>query len=115
VRLSIQNMSLKDQRTEELLKHLAAEFLQRESNRQSLVTVTGIELYDKRTKANILITVFPEHKQFEALDFVRRKRSEFREYIKDHARIQRLPSIDFAIDMGEKNRQRIDEISNTGK
>jgi ribosome-binding factor A len=56
-------MSLKDQKIEELLKHLAAEFLQRESNRQSLVTVTGIELYDKRSKANILITVFPEEKQ----------------------------------------------------
>jgi 3-deoxy-D-arabino-heptulosonate 7-phosphate (DAHP) synthase len=73
-------MSLKDQKIEELLKHLAAEFLQRESNRQSLVTVTGIELYDKRTKANILITVFPEAKQEAALDFARRKRSEFEIY-----------------------------------
>lgn len=106
-------MSLKDQRIEDLLKRLAAGFLQRESNRQSLVTVTGIELFDKRKRANILITVFPEDKEESALEFTRRKRSEFRGYIKEHARIQRLPSIDFAIDMGEKNRQRIDEISNS--
>jgi ribosome-binding factor A len=104
-------MSIKDLKTEELLKHLAAEFLQRESNRQSLVTVTGIELYDKRSKARILITVFPEDKQEAALDFARRKRSEFRDYLKKHARIHRLPQIDFDIDLGEKNRQRIDRIS----
>ncbi|MBX4198277.1 ribosome-binding factor A [Candidatus Parcubacteria bacterium] len=106
-------MSLKDQKIEERLKHLAAEFLLRESNRQSLVTVTGIELYERRSKARILITVFPEEKQEAALEFARRKRSEFRDFIKEHARMQRLPSVDFAIDFGEKNRQRIDEISNT--
>ena len=46
------------------------------------------------------------------LAFAKRKRSEFREYLKKHSALQRLPTVDFEIDYGEKNRQRIDEISN---
>ncbi|MES2437164.1 MAG: ribosome-binding factor A [Patescibacteria group bacterium] len=100
------------QKVEETLMHLAAEFLQRESNRISLITVTGIKLADRYTKAVILLSVLPDHKAPEALDFVRRKRSEFKEYIKKHSKLQRLPLVDFEIDYGEKNRQRIEEISN---
>ena len=105
--------SIKDQRTEELLKHLAAQFLQRESNRLSLVTVTGIVLGYKLETATILITVLPEEKETEALEFARRKRTEFRQYVKENSRIHRIPFFDFEIDYGERNRQRIDEISNT--
>lgn len=104
-------MSIKDNRAEEVLKHLAAEFLQRESNGISLMTVTGVSLMNKRTKAIILFTVLPEHKAPEALDFANRKRNEFRDYVKKHARMQKLPQFHFAIDFGEKNRQRIDELS----
>ncbi len=101
------------QKIEETLMHLAAEFLQRESNRISLITVTGISLTNKFTKAVILLSVLPDHKAPEALDFVRRKRSEFKEYIKEHSKLQRIPLVDFEIDFGEKNRQRIEEISTT--
>jgi ribosome-binding factor A len=104
--------SIKDLRTEEQLKHLAADFLQRESNRQSLVTVTGVILGHKLETAKILITVLPEDKEEVALDFARRKRTEFREYVKENSKLHRIPFFDFEIDFGEKNRQRIDEISN---
>lgn len=105
-------MNIKDQRTEDLLKKLAAQFLQRESNHQSLVTVTGVELGHKLAFATILITVLPEDKSEDALEFAKRKRSEFRHFVKENSRIHRIPRFDFAIDFGEKNRQRIDEISN---
>jgi ribosome-binding factor A len=101
----------KEQKTEELLMHLAMEFLQRESNNTSLVTVTGIRLTDKMSKATILLSVFPEDKQAEALDFAKRKRTQFKEYVKEHAKMRVLPFVDFEIDFGEKNRQRIDELS----
>lgn len=101
----------KEEKTAELIRHLAADFLQAESNGSSLVTVTRVELANRLTKAIILISVLPEEKQTEALDFARRKRSEFREYVKKHAKIGRIPLFDFEIDYGEKNRQRIEAIS----
>ena len=104
-------MSLRDERAEEFIKHLAAEFLQRESNGMSLITVTNVQLYNKRTRARILFTVLPEHKQPEAVDFANRKRNDFKDYVKKNARLQKLPQFEFAIDLGEKNRQRIDELS----
>lgn len=102
----------KEVKTENLIRELAAAFLQHESNGSSLITVTRVSLTDRLTKAIILISVLPEDKQDEALDFVRRKRAEFKEYVKKHAKIGRIPLFDFAIDFGEKNRQRIDELSN---
>lgn len=101
----------KEEKTEQLIRQLAADFLHRESNKSSLVTVTGVQLSDRLTKATILISVLPESKQQEALDFARRKRAEFKEYVKSHAKIGRIPLFDFEIDYGEKNRQRIEEIS----
>lgn len=103
----------REAKLEEIIKIAAAEFLQRESNRLSLITVTRVTMSDKLTKATILVTVLPEDRQEEAREFIRRNRSAFREYLKTHTRLQRLPLVDFDIDYGEKNRQRIDEISNT--
>jgi ribosome-binding factor A len=101
----------KDIKLENLIRELAADFLQRESNGSSLVTVTRVVLTDRVTKAIILLSVLPEDKQEEAVEFARRKRGEFKEYVKKNSRIGRIPLFDFEIDIGEKNRQRIDELS----
>lgn len=100
----------KERKIEELIRQLAAQFLQRESNGLSLVTVTAVTLSDKITKATVLLSVFPKDQEKQALDFARRKRTEFREYVKTRSKMRNLPAIDFAIDLGEKNRQRIEEI-----
>ncbi len=104
-------MTHREEKTEELIRHLAALFLQRESNRLSLITVTQVKMVERLSKALIYITVLPETMEKDALDFVKRKRSEFREYLKERTKLQRLPFVDFVIDFGEKNRQRIDELS----
>jgi ribosome-binding factor A len=101
----------KDIKLENLIRELAADFLQRESNGSSLVTVTRVVLTDRVTKATILLSVLPEDKQQEAVEFARRKRGDFKEYVKKHSRIGRIPLFDFEIDIGEINRQRIDELS----
>jgi hypothetical protein len=41
------------------------------------------------TKATILFSVFPEDKEEEALDFAKRKRSEFKEYLTAHSSVGR--------------------------
>ncbi len=103
-------MANRDEKVKEQVKNFAAEFLQRESNHLSLITVTNVGLSKDGKAATIFFTVLPPEKEKAALDFVKRKRSDFRAYVKDHSRIQRLPFFDFAIDEGEKNRQKTDEL-----
>ena len=55
-------MPFKEQKIGQLLRELAADFLNKESSGLSLITVTGVHLSDKLTKATILLSVFPENK-----------------------------------------------------
>jgi ribosome-binding factor A len=90
---------------------LAATFINECSNRQSLITVTGATLSSDGARVTILVTVLPEDKEHTVFDFLKRHRSAFKEYIRHNTRIGRIPSFDFDIDHGEKNRQRIEELS----
>src|SRR3989344_8493261 len=94
----------------ELIKTAAAKFLQRESNYTSMLTVTDVSVSEKGDRAIIFFTVLPTEKEKAAVDFVKRKRTEFREFFKNNSRLRSLPFFDFEIDKGEKNRQKIDEI-----
>lgn len=93
-----------------MIKELAAEFLARENNRTSLVTVTSANASPDLRKATVFITILPVEKEAEVLDFARRKRSELRDILKKNMETKMVPFIDFAIDQGEKNRQKIDEL-----
>jgi ribosome-binding factor A len=106
-----QMSSSREQKLKDIIKEAAAEFLQRESNYTSLLTVTDVSLSDRGNQSTIFFTVLPQDKEKGALDFVKRKRAEFREYFKSKARMRALPFFDFEIDNGEKNRQKIDEIA----
>ena len=101
----------KHNRLAEYIREVAAEYLVRESNRDSLITVTAVELSDKETRARILISVLPAEKEGDALEFVERKANDLRLFFMKKVKIRRAPRLSFAIDLGEKNRQRIDEIS----
>jgi ribosome-binding factor A len=105
-------MSLKDQKLAGIISELAAEFLSRESNRTSLITVTRSEALNRGKKAIVYFTVLPEVEENAALEFARRKRGEFRKLLTDKKVVGFAPLIDFQIDLGEKNRQRIDQLSN---
>jgi len=101
------------QRTEKLanyIKELAAEFLERENDRTSLITVTSATCSSDLKRATIFITVFPSEKEKQALQFAKRKRGELREYLKKYLTTKNIPFIDIAIDLGEKHRQKIDEL-----
>ena len=94
-----------------LIKDAAADFLNKESNRTSLITVTGANISKDFSKATVFFTVFPDDQQEQVLHFTRRKRADFKAYLKSHLQLRRIPFVDFEIDTGEKHRQRIDEIS----
>lgn len=104
-------MSNRREKIEEQLRELSAQYLNSENNGSSLLTVTRVELTDNGKNATIFFTVFPESFEKTALEFAKRKRGEFKHLAIEKLRIGNVPSIDFEIDFGEKNRQRIDQIS----
>lgn len=99
------------ERDTEALRVAAAEFLGREANRNSLITVTRAMLSDDRKRGVIYITVYPEAAEDAAVQFANRNRGEFGKFFEKRVRGMRIPHIDFVIDKGEKNRQRLDELS----
>lgn len=103
---------IKEEKIKEEIKNLAARFLSIESNRTSLITVTNVEISDKNARSTVFFTVFPESAEEKALEFTKRMRSDFRDYVRENSKLGRIPFFDFKIDYGEKNRQRIDQISN---
>ncbi len=104
-------MAQKDDKIKEIIRELAAQFFSRESNRTSMITVTGVDLYSRGGKAVILITVLPENQEETALAFAHRQLTDFKAFVQDHSRIARIPFFEVEIDKGEKNRQKLDEIA----
>lgn len=102
---------LKHDKLEEILHRLAAEFIRDEATNASLLTVTRVELNPAGRDAIIYFTTIPESEENTALKFLERKTVEFKDYVKANSRIGFIPSLRFRIDYGERNRQRLDELS----
>ncbi len=107
-------MANRNEKIKEILHDLGARFLSLNGNGSSLITVTDVNLTRDEKYATILFTVFPTEYEKTALEFAKRKRSEFKEFIKENSRLGRIPQMDFEIDNGEKNRQKIDDLLNQG-
>ncbi len=107
-------MTQRNEKVANQIKELAAQFLGRENNRTSLLTVTSCSISPDLKRATIFITVLPESKENDALNFVKRKLRELREFLKKSMSIKVIPYLDVALDLGEKNRQKIDELLRNG-
>lgn len=105
-------MTLRQDRVSSLIKNLAGEFLQREAGKASMITVIKTDISRDLKNATIYFSVFPEDKEVPALDFAKRKRTEFREFFRKRSKLRVVPFFDFEIDLGEKNRQKIDGLTN---
>lgn len=91
---------------------LAAEFVVRHSGTKSMITITDAKTEDDMRNSIIFFTVIPTKYEEEVLDFLKRQRTEFREFVKGKWNMRVIPRFDFEIDKGERNRQRIDELLN---
>lgn len=81
-----------------IIKKLASEFINRESNRSSMITVTGVN-YDARTRrTEIFVSVYPEKNTRAAVEFLNRQRDEFRSYLKKNSKLAALPRTVFLAD-----------------
>lgn len=103
---------IKREKVGEIIHRLAAEFAREEASGSSLLTITRVELSPTGKEIKIYFTTLPENQEDTALKFLIRKTPEFKKYIGDKSRIGLVPHIDFKIDYGERNRQRLDELSN---
>jgi ribosome-binding factor A len=102
---------IKDNRAKSILTDAAASFIAVETNGLSLITVTNVNLTNHGKLADILVTVLPDKDASTAISFLKRKRGVFRDYLKAKTKLSRIPFVDFNLDLGEKNRQRIDELT----
>lgn len=107
-------MTQRNEKVINQIKELSALFLGRENNKTSLITVTSVTASPDLKRATIFITVLPNSKEKTALEFVKRKLKDLREYLKENMEIKTIPFLDVAIDLGEKNRQKIDELLRNG-
>jgi ribosome-binding factor A len=106
------------QRHEQLSQAIAealSDFIARESTRTSLITITRVILTEDHARATALVSVLPDSAQKDVLHFLRRNRGEARSFLTKRGTMGRVPLIDFAIDIGERNRQRIEELSEDAK
>ena len=100
----------KNARAEEIIQRAAAGFLNRRANAGSLITVTKVETAARGKRANVFLTVFPESREAETLSFIKRERGVFRRYLKEKTGLAICPFVDFTIDLGEKNRQKLENL-----
>jgi len=104
-------MSIKDEREEHMLTELAAVYIAREAGRTTLITPTRTELSRNRKNATVFVSVYPTSETEHALTFLARHKDLFRDSLKKTSRLAVLPYIAFELDYGERNRQRLDELS----
>jgi ribosome-binding factor A len=104
-------MSDRIRRITSLLRELAATFIQSEANPQPLITVTGADISSDLKHATVLVSVFPEAQEQDAIVFLKRKGGDFRAFVKQRANLKDIPFFDFAIDYGEKSRQQLDHVA----
>jgi ribosome-binding factor A len=105
-------MSIRDERLNEALREAAAAFLVREASPQSLVTVTRAEVHEGGKSGVIYVSVLPESMEDQAVAFANRHRTEFGKFFETRVRGAHMPHVEFVVDLGEKNRRRLDELSN---
>ena len=104
----------RDEKITARIRELAATFIEKEGGISSLITVTGVEMAPDGRNAKILITALPVDKEQAAYGFVKRNLGEMRIFIMKQLKIHPIPYLDVAIDLGEKNRQKIDELLQNG-
>lgn len=106
------NESRRERKVAEEIAHQAGEFLARTVKAGgSLVTVTHADIAPDLKNVTIFVSVLPKSHEEEMLVALKRLRTDFHDYLKEKTVLRNVPTVDFAIDFGETNRQRIDELT----
>lgn len=103
-------MSERQLKVANLLKEHVATFVLHEANADPLITITRADISPDLKKAIVFFTTIPDGKENDALIFLKRNATEVRNYLKENARLKRIPHLDFMVDAGERHRQHVDEV-----
>lgn len=103
-------MSERQGRVGNIIQECAARFVQQEANTDPLITITRVDISPDLKRAIIFFTTIPDGKEQDALIFLKRSGTEMRQYLKENARLKRIPNLEFMLDAGERHRQHIDEV-----
>lgn len=101
----------RNERLMSLFRELAAEFIRNEANTPPLITVTAARISPDLGHATIFVTVYPEKDEEHAINFLKRKGSEFRGFVKKKGHLKVIPFFEFEVDFGEKNRLHLDSLN----
>ena len=104
-------MSVRDEKAAERLVHLAADYIALEAGRETLITPIRAEISPDRKNATVYVSIFPDAERDHALEFLKRHKDLFRDFLKKEGRFAVLPFVRFEFDYGEQNRQHLDELS----
>lgn len=77
----------------------------------SLVTVTRATIAPDLKNVTIFVSILPKSHDAEMLKTLKRLRTDFHDFLKVKTVLRNVPTVDFAIDFGEINRQKIDELT----
>ncbi len=100
----------RQQKLNKELRKVFAEFIERESNKQSLVTVTRCDISPDLSNVIVFISVLPTDKEKQVIAFLERRKWDARDHVKKRINTRIIPFVEFKIDFGEKNRQKIDQL-----
>ncbi len=104
--------SRRQNKVAEEIAHQAGVFLSRTVKAGgSLVTVTHANIAPDLKRVTIFISVIPKSHEEEMLISLKRLRTDFHDYLKEKTVLRNVPTVDFALDIGEENRQRIDALT----
>lgn len=104
--------SRRQNKVSEELAHHAADFLARNIKAGgALVTVTRANVAPNLRNLTVFVSVLPKSHEEESMVTLKRLRTDFHNYLKDKTVLRDVPTVDFQIDLGEENRQRIDDLT----
>ena len=104
-------MSDRPQKVAGLIQTVAATFVQHEANTNPLITITRVTLSPDYRRATIYFTTIPDGQERPAQIFLQRTAGDLRREIKQKCNLKIIPHLEFALDVGERHRQHIDEIA----
>ncbi len=104
--------SRRQSKVAEEIAHQAGFFLARTIKAGgALTTVTHANIAPDLKRVTIFVSVLPKSRGEDMLVSLKRLRTDFHDFLKAKTVLRNVPTVDFALDIGEENRQRIDELT----
>ncbi len=102
--------SRRQARMEHFFAEETSRFLIGERVRGVFVTVTRAELLKEAGGLIVFVTVLPENKEKGVFEKLKKSAGRLRAYLSNALQGRAVPEIKFEIDIGEKNRAKIDDL-----